>query len=206
MKCGVLGQFGCVGEPYWDGSMMIHTGSKNEEQSNESYASYDNDSATKEEEQKLKATAQQPLIKAGKQLTLHDLPSSTKRDSEAVEGHFRIFTLGSFYHDARLLLSTIGRSQEDWMKVAQSIDGPEQNLPISDEQLTLQALHRSAKRDSGTEKGHFGILALGPSHLSLRTLLYIEENPCKSVVKVTQSADDQNKTEQHCWYSTDQVT
>ena len=57
-------------EPYWDDSMRIHTGSMNEEQSNESYASYDADSATKEEEQKLKETVQQPMIKASKQLTL----------------------------------------------------------------------------------------------------------------------------------------
>ena len=69
----------------------------NEEQSNNPYASYNTDSATKEEEQKLQATVQQPLIKAGKQLTLQDLPSSTKMDSEAMQDEIGILVLGTLH-------------------------------------------------------------------------------------------------------------
>ena len=39
------------------------------------------------------------------------------------KGRFRIFALGSTYHDSRLLLTTIGRFLEKWMKVTHSTAG-----------------------------------------------------------------------------------
>ena len=90
-------------EPYWDDSMRIHTGSMNEEQSNESYASYDTDSATKEEEQKLKATVRQPMIKASKQLTLQPSSRSTRKDSLAMHGGFGIFVHRTSHLGSRTL-------------------------------------------------------------------------------------------------------
>ena len=114
-------------EPYWDSSMMTHTRNKDEEQVFESYASYDTDSASKEEEQKLKETAQQPLIKGGKQLTLQNLPSSTKKDSEAMNDEFGILVLGTSYLGPRTLLHIIENPWKSMVKVTYSITTAQQH-------------------------------------------------------------------------------
>ena len=82
----------------------------------------------------------------------------------------------------------------------------QQSLTEIGNQLTLQTLPRSTKKDSEAVEGDIGILTHGPSYRGPRTLLYIVNNPQESVVKVTQSADSSKQNRTELMASTDQQT
>ena len=86
---------------------MTLTRSKDEEQSNETYSSNATNSDLAKQNTELKTSKQQSLIIAGKQLTLQVLPSSTKRDSEAMEDEIEILVHRTSYLDPRTLLCII---------------------------------------------------------------------------------------------------
>ena len=64
----------------------------------------------------------------------------------------------------------------------------QQSPSITSKHMTLQPLSRPTGRVIETMEDGFGILVLGTSYLSPRTLLHIIETPWKSRVKVAQSA------------------
>ena len=162
--------------------------SKDAKQGNESYLSNDTDSATKEEEQKLKATVQQSLIKAGDQLTLH-VPSRESMDTlGSIEGTNGISTLGPSYHGPRDLLSNTRRPQEAELKVTHSTTTSHQCWVDIVDQHTLMTCARTSLNSFGDSKGRFGIFTLGSSYHGPRFLLSIIRRTQDQRMKVTQSA------------------
>ena len=69
--------------PYWDGSRMTSTRSKDAKQGNESYSSNEADSTIKTED--LETSAKQSQTKTRKQLTLQPSSRSTRKDSVPME-------------------------------------------------------------------------------------------------------------------------
>ena len=159
----------------------------NEEQSNNPYASYNTDSATKEEEQKLQATVQQPLIKAGKQLTLQDLPSSTKMDSEAMQDEIEILVLGTLHLGPRTLLYIIKNPWKSMVKVSHSAATTHQGWAETDDQLTLRTCARTSLDSLGDSKGRFRIFALGFTYYDSSLLLTTIGRSLNKWMKATHS-------------------
>ena len=114
-------------EPYWKGSMMIHTRNKDEEQRNKSYSINETESTTEKEDARLKATTQQVLINNGDQLTLHALPRSANKDLEAMEYENGILVHGTSCLRPRTLLYIMDNLFKPAMKVSQSTGCSEQN-------------------------------------------------------------------------------
>ena len=69
------------------------------------------------------ATTHQGWAETDDQLTLRTCARTSLDFLGDSKGRFRIFALGSTYHDSRLLLTTIGRFLEKWMKVTHSTAG-----------------------------------------------------------------------------------
>ena len=100
--------------------MMIHTRNKDEEQRNKSYSINETESTTEKEDARLKATTQQVLINNGGQLTLHALPRSANKDSEAMEDENGILVHETSCLGPRTLLYIMDNPLKPAMKVSQS--------------------------------------------------------------------------------------
>ena len=169
---------------------MTSTISKDANQGNESYSSKEADSTTKEEEQKLKTTKHQLLVKTCKQLTLLILYRSTKSDSKAMEDEIGILVHETSYLGPRTLLCIIKNPWKTMVKVSQPTASPEQNraqLMTSTDQLTLRTCARTSLDSLGDSKGRFGIFALGSTYHDSRLLLTTIGRSLDKWMKVTHS-------------------
>ena len=165
---------------------MTSTRSMDEEQVFKSYASHNTDPALKEE-QKIKETTQQPLIKGGKQLTLQDLPSSTKKDSKAMNDEFGILALGTSHLGPRTLLHIIENPWKSMVKVTHSTGTAQQPLLLNGNQQTLHELIRASLCTLGIMKDDNGISTYGSSCGNPRVLLLGMGRPQEVELKVLHS-------------------
>ena len=165
---------------------MTSTRSMDEEQVFKSYASHNTDPALKEE-QKIKETTQQPLIKGGKQLTLQDLPSSTKKDSKAMNDEFGILALGTSHLGPRTLLHIIENPWKSMVKVTHSTGTAQQPLLLNGNQQTLHELIRASLCTLGSMEDDNGISTYGSSCCNPRVLLSDMRRPQEVELKVLHS-------------------
>ena len=171
-----------------DGSIMIHTRSKNEEQSNEAYSINETESTTEKEEQKLKATAKQSQTETCKQQTLHVLSRASMDTLGSIEGTNGISTHGTSYHGPRDLLSNIRRLQEAELKVTHSTATTHQGWAEIDDQQTLRTCARTSLDSLEDSKDRNEIFTLGSIYHDSRILLPAIGRTQEEWTKVAQSA------------------